>query len=60
MTLSCVLISSDKTPLEEREESNADEFSEEGEKQLQSPPSPELHSCFIQAGNMEIKGVLHH
>lgn len=34
-------------------------FLEERETQLQSSPSPELHSCFIQAGNTEIKGALH-
>lgn len=59
MFLSCILIFSDQTPSEERQESNVDEFLEEGETQLQSPISPELHSCSIQAGNTEIKGALH-
>lgn len=59
MILSCVLIFSDETPSEERRESNVDEFLEEWEMQLPSPPSPELHSCFIQAGNTDLKGALH-
>lgn len=55
----CVLIFSDKTPSQERQESNTDELMEEWEIQLQSPPSLELYSCFIPAGNTEIKGAVY-
>lgn len=59
MIISFVLILSNRMSLEERQESNMDGPLEEWEMQWQSPQSPELHSCFIRAGNKEIKGALH-